>query len=313
MDYKDYYAVLGVPKDASQDDIQKAYRKLARKFHPDVNKEPGAENRFKEISEAKEVLTDTDKRAKYDRYGSAWQAAQQHGGTPPPGYEEFQFDFGQGGGFRGGFGGDTGFSSFFDMLFGGANPGARAGFGGAREWAAPGADREAELQLSLAEAAHGGDREIVLSDPAGGGRRSVRVKIPAGIRSGQRIRLSGRGAKGSGGANDGDLYLKIDIAADPRFAWEGEDLVAKVPVAPWEAALGAEVEVPTIAGSVRVKIPAGSSTGRRIRLRGKGYPTKAGAGDLYAEIKVVVPETLTDKERQLFEELSTTSQFKPRA
>jgi len=322
LDYKDYYAVLGVPKDASQDDIQKAYRKLARKFHPDVNKESGAESKFKDISEAKEVLSDADKRAKYDRYGSAWKAAQEHGGTPPPGYEDFQFDFGNGGGFGGGFpgggfsAGGTGFSSFFDMLFGGSGAGARGGFGGrgggAREWASQGADHEAQLALSLEEAAHGGERDLMLSDPSTGGRRNFRVKIPAGIKSGQRIRLSGRGAQGTGGAAAGDLFLKVEIAPDPRFAWEGEDLITKVPVAPWEAALGGEIEVPTLGGKVKVRIPAGSTTGRRIRLRGKGYPAKSGPGDLYAEMKVVVPDTLTARERELYQELSEASEFKPR-
>jgi curved DNA-binding protein len=318
VDYKDYYAVLGVPKDASQDDIQKAYRKLARKYHPDVNKDSGAEARFKEISEAKEVLGDPEKRQKYDRYGSAWRYAQQHGGAPPPGAEEFGFDFG-GGGFRGfDFGdlgrgaGASGFSSFFEMLFGGGRPdswsGARPG-----EWSSAGADHEARLELSLEEAARGGEREITLSDPATGEARTFRVKIPAGVRPGQRIRLSGQGGKGSGSGKAGDLYLKVDVAPDPRFRLEGADLHTRLQVTPWEAALGGEAEVPTLTGPVSVRIPPGSSSGRKIRLRGKGFADRSGGqGDLFAEVRVVVPEELDAEERRLFEELRQKSRFKAR-
>lgn len=311
MEYKDYYAVLGVPKDASQDDIQKAYRKLARKYHPDVNKDAAAEARFKEVSEAKEVLTDPEKRAKYDRYGAAWNHARAHGGAPPPGFEEFHFDFGEGGKGFGGFDfGGSGFSSFFDMLFGGAGGGRGTQ---SRPWSTQGADHEARLELTLEEAAHGGEREIRLNDPALGQNRAYRVKIPRGVRAGQRIRLSGRGGQGSGGGKAGDLYLKLEIAPHPRFRWDDGDLAVRVPVAPWEAALGGEVDVPTLDGALRVRIPAGSSSGRRIRLRGKGFPAADGtAGDLFAELQVVVPETLTEKEKELFEGLRATSAFRPR-
>ncbi len=317
MDYKDYYAVLGVSKDATQEDIQKAYRKLARKYHPDVNKDAGAEAKFKEISEAKEVLGDSEKRGKYDRYGSAWRYAQQHGGAPPPGAEEFGFDFG-GGGFRGfdfgnlGGAGGSGFSSFFEMLFGGARPGAWAGTRGG-DWSSAGADHEARLELSLEEAARGGEREISLSDPATGESKTYRVKIPPGVRTGQRIRLSGRGAKGSGSGKAGDLYLKLELAPDPRFRLEGSDLHTRLAVAPWEAALGTEAEVATLAGPVSVRVPPGSSSGRKIRLRGKGFPARDGApGDLFAEIRVVVPQELTAEERELFEELKEKSPFRAR-
>ncbi|MES1240761.1 MAG: DnaJ C-terminal domain-containing protein [Acidobacteriota bacterium] len=313
MEYKDYYATLGVKKDASQDDIQKAYRKLARKYHPDVNKAPEAEVKFKEIGEAYEVLKDEEKRQKYDQYGSAWKRAQQTG-APPPGWEGINFDFGGMGG-QGGFdfgGGE--FSSFFDMLFGGRRGGAAAGFGG-QGFRGGGGDSEAALSISLEEAVRGGKREITLSDPGTGQRRTLSVKIPEGVRAGQRIRLAGQGQPGLGGGPAGDLYLKIEVEPDPRFRVEGSDLHSSVPVAPWEAALGGDAEVQTLDGAVRVKIPAGSSSGRKIRLRGRGLP-QAGSGqkgDLLAEIRIVVPEQLSERERELFEQLAEASSFRARA
>lgn len=317
MEYKDYYATLGVKKDASEEDIQKAYRKLARKFHPDVNKAPEAEAKFKEIGEAYEVLKDPEKRQRYDQYGSAWKRAQQTGGGTPPGWEGVHFDFGQGGGFGGGGSGD--FSSFFDMLFGGGRPGARGraggagfqGFGG--QGFGGGADTEATIRLSLEDAVRGGQREITLSDPNTGQRKTLSVRIPPGVRAGQRIRLAGQGQPGMDGGQAGDLYLRIEIEPDPRFRVEGSDLHTTVPVTPWEAALGGEAEVQTLDGPVRVKIPPGSSTGRKIRLRGKGLPQAGGErGDLIAEIRVMVPEKLSERERELFEQLATDSSFRAR-
>lgn len=311
MDYKDYYAILGVKKDASQDDIQKAYRKLARKFHPDVNKAPEAELKFKEIGEAYEVLKDADKRKKYDQFGSDWKRAQQSGGAPP-GWEGFDF-----GGAGGGFGGGE-FSSFFDMLFGGG-AGRRGGgfpgggFPGGGGFRGGGGDAEATLSITLEEAVRGGQREISLADPNTGQRKTLSVRIPEGVRAGQRIRLSGQGNPGMGGGPAGDLYLKIEIQPDPRFRVEGADVFTPVPVAPWEAALGGEAEVQTLNGNVRVRIPAGSSSGRRIRLRGKGLPQAGGErGDLFAEIRIMVPEQLTERERELFEQLSEASSFRAR-
>jgi curved DNA-binding protein len=325
-DYKDYYAALGVSKEASADEIQKAYRKLARKHHPDVNKDPKSADKFREAAEAYEVLKDADKRAKYDRYGSAWKAAHQQGaggaaGGPPPGYEEFSWAFGgDGRGARGfqGAGSPEGFSSFFEMLFGGAGA---PGSGGARAqgapfgnaWVAQGSDHEARLELGLEEAARGGARDIELGEPQGSTSK-VRLQIPRGVKSGQRLRLSGKGGSGAGGARSGDLYLRIDIAPHPVFKLDGSDLAVTVPIAPWTAALGGEARVPTLDGPVTVRVPAGSSSGKRIRLKGKGYPVGGGAegaGDLLAEFRLVVPDVLSDRERELFEELAKSSEFKP--
>jgi curved DNA-binding protein len=319
MDFKDYYAILGVSKTASQDEIQRAYRKLARQYHPDINKEAEAENRFKEIGEAYEVLKDPEKREKYDRYGSAWKAAQQSGGTPPPGYEDVWFDIS--GSPEDVFSGFSGFSSFFEQLFGrgGQRGGARShpgasGRGDAWNWTMPGADQEAVLSLTLEEAARGGQREISLTDPETGQSKTYAVTIPKGIRPGQRIRLAKLGGQGRGRGPAGDLYLHVEFLPNAAFRLKGRDLYTTLSVAPWEAALGAEATLSTLDGNVRVKIPAGSSSGRRIRLKGKGFPDPKGrAGDLYAEIEIAVPKSLSDDERRLFEELAQRSTFQPRA
>lgn len=318
MDFKDYYAVLGVAKNASQDEIQRAYRKLARKYHPDINKASGAEDTFKDIGEAYEVLKDPDKRAKYDRYGVAWKAAEQGGGAPPPGYEDVWVDLG--GAEDSPFSGDSGFSSFFEQLFGaGARRRTAHGRRGARgftpgaQWAMPGADQEARLTLSLEEAAHGGEREISLSGPTPEQSKTYVVHIPKGIRPGQRIRLAGQGEKGVGGAPAGDLYLMLEVLPHPTFRLEDRDLYTTVPVTPWEAALGAEITLATLDGAVNVKIPAGSSSGRKIRLKGKGFPDpRSSPGDLYAEISIRVPQTLSAEEKELFEQLAKVSRFAPR-
>jgi curved DNA-binding protein len=322
LDYKDYYATLGVSKDASQDDIQKAYRKMARKFHPDVNKDPKAEVKFKEMGEAYEVLKDPEKRKKYDQFGSNWNRT----GGPPPGWEGF--DFGKGGGGGGGFdfggaGGEAGFSDFFEMLFGAGRRGGRpgpgfggggAGFGGAGFGPRKGGDTEAAIPLTVEEAVRGGSREVVLSDPNTGQRKTLSVKIPEGVRPGQKIRLAAQGAQGIGGGPAGDLFLKIELVPNPRFRIEGSDIHTALPVSPWEAALGAEAEVETPTGPVRVRVPAGFSSGRKIRLRGRGLAQPGGdKGDLYAEIKIVVPDRLSDRERELFEQLSEASTFQPRS
>jgi len=316
MEFKDYYATLGVAKSASQEEIQRAYRKLARKYHPDINKASGAEEKFKDIGEAYEVLKDPDKRAKYDRYGAAWKAAEQGGGTPPPGYEDIWFDRGGAEDFM--FSGTSGFSSFFEQLFGNATRRGTAqrqrdARGYAAGWSMPGADQEARLALTLEEAAHGGERELSLSSPTTNQTKTYVVHIPKGIRPGQRIRLAGQGDKGMGGAPAGDLYLMVDLSPHPTFRLEGHDLYTTVPVTPWEAALGAKVTVPTLDGAVNFHIPPGSSSGRKIRLKGKGFPNaKSGAGNLYAEINIRVPEALSTEERELFEQLAKVSHFTPR-
>lgn len=317
MDYKDYYAVLGVARDVSQDAIQRAYRKLARKYHPDVNKSSEAEPKFKEISEAYEVLKDKGRRAKYDQFGSAWKQAQRSG-AQPAGFEDVfsSFRF-QGGEVRSGsfdFGG-AGFSSFFEGLFGAqAQPSAAGG----AQWARAatvgqvGANQEARISLTLEQAAKGGERELTLTDPTTGSTRTLRVKIPAAVRPGQKIRLAGQGGHGSKGSPRGDLFLLLDLEPHPSLRLDGRNLHTTLPLTPWHAALGGPAKVTTLDGEVTVKIPAGSSSGRRIRLRGRGFPqTKGRDGDLLAEIKIVVPRELSAKERGLFEQLAQESEFQP--
>ena len=302
--YQDYYEALEVPRDASQDEIRQAYRRLARRYHPDVNKEPGAEDRFKQISEAYEVLRDPEKRERYDRLGSNWRAGQDVSGAAGfgegfdtgNGFDNVRVEFGSGD-----------FSDFFEGIFGRRRSGAgRAGFEG---FSMRGGDHEAVLDLGLEEAASGGKRWLSLGDG-----RSVEVDIPRGVRDGERIRVPGQGAQGVGGGSAGDLYLRIRLRPHPRFRVEGRDLYVDLAVSPWEAALGAEVPVPTLEGSARVKVPAGSSSGRRLRLRGQGMPGSRGAsaGDLYAVVTIKVPRKLSRKERELFERLASTSKFDPR-
>jgi curved DNA-binding protein len=302
---RNYYEALGVPRDASAEDIRRAYRRLARQYHPDVNKEPGAEDRFKEISEAYEVLRDPEKRERYDRFGGNWRAAEERGGAG--GFEE---TFRTANGSSSPFGGDPFADDRFGDLFGSVfGRGRRGGAGGEFEgFSMRGSDHEAVLDLSLEEAARGGRRRLTLDG------QSLEVDIPAGVRDGQRIRLPGQGGEGYGGGPPGDLFLRIRLRPHPRFRVEGRDLFVDLPVAPWEAALGAEVPVPTLEGNARVKVPAGSSSGRRLRLRGQGLPDPGGGtgGDLYAVVMIHVPKKLNRRERQLFEQLRSASKFNPR-
>jgi len=315
VEYKDYYKTLEVSREATPDEIQKSYRRLARKFHPDISREANAEARFKEIAEAYEVLKDPEKRQRYDQYGQAWNA-RTSGAAPPPGFEGFGFDFGahQGSPFGTA---PSGFSSFFDMLFGQGAGGGPAwgtwkgeGRGG---WARPGANQEVTLRLRLEEAARGGVRELALLQPDGETRR-VRVNLPRGVRPGQTVRVPGRGEGGRGGGPAGDLLLRVELLPHPDFRLEGKNLVTTLEIAPWEAALGGEASVRTLDGHVRIRIPAGTSSGRRIRVRGHGFPPgKSGEpGDLLAEIRIVVPEKLSAKEKELFEKLRDGSGFRPR-
>ncbi len=313
VQYKDYYEILGVPRNATQEEIQRAYRKLARKYHPDVNKEPGAEEKFKEINEAYEVLKDPEKRKRYDQLGAHWKAGQEF--TPPPGWD-IHFDFGSGGGvediFFGGFGGESGFSDFFEMLFGGARRKHRARQNystGGFTWVRDGSDQEATIRISLEDAYRGTTKTITLPH----NNKTYEVKIPRGILPGQKIRLAGQGSPGMGGGRSGDLYLRVEIEPHPVFRLEGRDLYMDLPVTPWEAALGGDISVNTLDGSVTVKIPPGTQSGQKLRLRGKGMPNPKGVpGDLYAVIQIKVPKHLTSEERRLFEELKRVSQFNPR-
>ena len=315
MQVKDYYDILEVSKAASQDEIQSAYRKLARKYHPDVNPDDSAaEERFKELGEAYEVLKDSEKRAAYDQYGSAWKAAQQAGGATPSGVDGFEFDLS-------GMSSEThsSFSDFLGDLFGAGrrwrstwqdNENSAPSW----SWEIPGADREATLALTLEEAAEGGQREITLTEPSTGQPKTYMVTIPPGMQPGQRIRLAQQGEAGHGEAPPGDLYLKVKLLPHDRFRLKGRDLYTPLSVTPWEAMLGAEVRLPTLKGEVAIKIPPGTSSGRTMRLKGKGYPDRRhGAGDLYAEIKIVVPEELTESETELLEKLAQVSSFEPRS
>ncbi|MFE1262043.1 DnaJ C-terminal domain-containing protein [Streptomyces albogriseolus] len=317
---RDFYQALGVSRTASQDEIQQAYRKLARKHHPDVNKDPGAEERFKEINEAYSALSDPKTRARYDRFGEDFRKV-------PEDWEErvgagAGAGAGPGGGFRArrtaGAGGPrvryTGFGDDFgaegidvEDLFG-----SFFGAGGA-PGRVPGADQEAELPLTVEEAYRGGRRTVTLAGPTGQPRR-YEVDVPPGVTDGQRIRLAGEGGRGSNDAPAGDLYLRVRIQPHPRFRLDGRDVYVQLPVTPWEAALGATVPVPTPAGgTAKVTVPAGSSSGRRLRLRGEGMPNPRGAdGNLYAELRIMVPPKLSDRERELFEELAATSSYDPR-
>ena len=308
MAYKDYYQALGVPRSAAEDDIKQAYRKLARKYHPDVSKEKDAGQRFKDVNEAYDVLKDPKKRALYDQYGEAWKAVAE-GHAPPRGAERAREDFGAAG-FNPEEFSDMG--SAFDAFFGGGRfrRGQRGGWQ-TQAWPAASADQEAAIELSVEDAFRGGERSIALLDPDTGERRQYTVRIPAGVRAGQRIRLAGQAGKASDIA--GDLYLNVQLRPSARFRLEGDDVHTVLPVAPWEAALGSTATLGTLDGNVRVKVPPGSSSGRKIRLKGKGYPSMHGTlGDLYAEIRVDVPAALDPEERRLVEQWAEISKFKPR-
>ena len=299
--FRDYYEVLGVPRDADAEAIRRAYRKLARENHPDINKDPEAEDRFKQISEAYEVLRDEERRRQYDRVGRGGRSGQDmsgpdgFGGAPGNGFRDVNVEFG-----------DSNFSDFFESMFGAR----RSPFGDAAfdDFAARGGDHEAVLELSLEEAAAGGRRRISLEDG-----RNFEVDVPPGVRDGQRIRLAGQGGAGLGRGPVGDLFLRVRLKPHPRFEVDGRDIRTTLPVTPWEAALGAEVEVPTLTGTARVKVPKGSSSRRSLRLRGQGLPgPRNQQGDLYAEIRIHVPRRLSARERELFEQLAEVSTFNPR-
>ena len=314
MKFKDYYQIMGVARDAAPADIKRAYRRLARKYHPDVSKERDAEARFKEVNEAYEVLKDPEKRRAYDQLGSNWKTGEDF--TPPPGWEARTGGFGA----RGFGGGAAQFSDFFDALFGGF--GARAdtrGFRGRGFGPAPGEDQHARIAITLEDAYRGSQRVIELQSPAidPAGRivekaRSLRISIPRGIARGQQIRLAGQGARGLEGGPAGDLYLEVDFLPHPIFHAEGRDIYVNLPLAPWEAALGATVQVQTLGGRVELKVPAGSQSGQKLRLRGRGLPGDP-AGDQYAILQVVVPAPRTAAQRELYERMRSELHFDPRA
>jgi curved DNA-binding protein len=309
MRYKDYYAVMGVDRDASQDEIKRAYRRLARKYHPDVSNEPNAEARFKELGEAYEVLKDPEKRTAYDRLGADWKAGQEF--RPPPDWNE-GFEF-HGGGFAGA--GSEQFSDFFDSLFGRAAPGR--GFSGfsRRTFHARGEDAHARVLIDLEDAYHGKTRAVSLEHTEIGpdGRpiarhRKLNVRIPKGVRQGQQIRLAGQGSPGVGGGQPGDLFLEVEFRPHPHYRVEGKDVYIDLPVAPWEAALGANVKVGTPTGDVDLTIPPNSSNGRKLRLKGRGIPAKS-PGDLFVVIKIALPRADSEAARAAYTEFSRAFDF----
>ena len=305
MEFKDYYKLLEVERTATADDIKSAYRKLARKYHPDVSKEPQAEARFKEIGEAYEVLQDPEKRAAYDQLGNRWRAGQEF--TPPPDWAA-GFEFTPGGASAAD---STDYSDFFSTLFGNFSRHSAS-------TRAHGEDHHAKIVIPLEDAFHGATRTITLRAPQldAQGRvvlreRTLNVQIPKGIREGQLIRLSGQGAPGAGGAPGGDLYLEVHYDPHALYRVEGHDLILTLPLAPWEAALGATVKAPTPTGVVEVKIPAGSQSGLRLRLKGRGLPGEP-AGDLYLILEVVLPKADTEQAQQIYHTMAQELAFNPR-
>jgi len=343
VQYKDYYETLGVPRGASDAELKKAFRKLAREHHPDVAKnKKQAEEKFKEINEAYEVLSDPAKRKRYDELGANWRSGANF--RPPPGWESF----GRGSASAGGganefqFSG-TGFSDFFEQLFGSMGGRGASGFGRGGGFAAEdaggerGQDIEGDILVTLEEAMRGSVRSVavrhaVACDQCGGtGQRNRRVcqacggngqvaktetyqvKVPAGVTEGQRLRIAGRGEAGVGGGAAGDLYLRVRLARHPDFEVEGHNLIYEAEVAPWEAVLGANISVPTLNGHVSIKVPPGTQNGQKLRVRGRGLPQRAGEnGDLIVETHVEVPKRVTDSERKVWEQLARESRFNPR-
>lgn len=314
MEFRDYYDTLGIDRKATPDEIKRAYRRLARKYHPDVSKEPDAETRFKEMKEAYEVLKDPEKKAAYDQFGENWKTGQQF--EPPPQWDrDFTFD-------QGGYENvdPAGFSDFFEELF--RQRGRGQGFESTDFRSGPqqGENINAQISIPLEDAFQGTTRQISLDipelDDAGRvtrKRRTLNVTIPKGIKAGQRIRLEKQGAPGlGGGTRKGDLFLKVDFEKHPVFDVDGRNVHLKLPITPAEAVLGRTVQTPTLGGAVDLKIPPGSSSGKQLRLKGRGLPGTP-PGDQYVELQVVIPKEISDEERELYQQLDKVESFNPRA
>ena len=308
MEYKDYYKTLGVDRKASQDELKRAYRKLARKYHPDVSKEADATEKFKEVGEAYEVLKDKEKRSAYDQLGANWKAGQ-HGFQRPSGWQQQT-------GFGGGHGGASGFSSFFEDLFGGG--GGQYSQGQQRSYSARGENIRARVSIDIEDAIDGITRNFSLHIPEHDAYgqsvaklRRLNVKIPKGIREGQSIRLAGQGSPGVGGGPNGDLLLEVQFKSHNLYTLDDKDIYMNLPLAPWEAALGATIKVPTPQGKVSLKIAENSQAGKKMRIKGRGLPGKP-AGDFYVVLQVVLPPASDDKAKELYEKMRDELEFNPR-
>lgn len=316
MKFKDYYTTLGIERDATQDEVKRAYRKLARKFHPDINKEADAEQRFKEVGEAYEVLQDTEKRAAYDKFGQNWQAGQDF--DPPPDWDNgFEFT---GGGYTEN--DSSQFSDFFESLFGaqGAGPGAGPFAGQQRHYSGKGQDLHAKISINLEDSYEGSKQSLTLQRPAVNESghvitrpHTLEVNIPKGVTEGQRIRLAGQGAEGIGNGKNGDLFLEIVFRKHAHFTPDKRDIMLTLPISPWEAALGATIPIPTLGGKVELTIPAGSQTGKKLRLKGRGLSTAKQVGNQYVTLAIMVPKAETDTDTELFRSMEKQMSFNPRS
>ncbi len=316
MEFKDYYTTLGIERDATQDEVKRAYRKLARKFHPDINKEADAENRFKEVGEAYEVLQDTEKRAAYDKFGQNWQAGQNF---DPPSDWDNGFEF-TGGGYTEN--DSSQFSDFFESLFGaqGADGGAGPFTGQQRQYSGKGQDLHAKISINLEDSYQGTKQSLTLQRPAVNESghvitrpHTLEVNIPKGVTEGQRIRLAGQGAEGMGNGTNGDLFLEIVFKHHAHFTPDKRDIMLTLPISPWEAALGATIPVPTLGGKVELTIPAGSQTGKKLRLKGRGLSTAKQVGNQYVTLAIMVPKAETETETELFRNMEKQMSFNPRS
>ncbi len=317
MKFKDYYDVMGVKRDATQDEIKRAYRKLARKYHPDVSKQANAEERFKDVGEAYEVLRDPEKRSAYDQLGANWKAGQEFN-APPDWASGFEFN---GRGFSGGFGGaGGGHSDFFETLFGrGFRSAGQHGHGGRTGFHTKGSDHHAKVLIDLDDAIHGASRSFTLRTPQADSQghmvskeRVLKVNIPKGVKQGQHIRLSGQGNPGMGNGKPGDLYLEIEFNPHSFYRVDGRDVYLDLPVTPWEAALGATIKVPTPAGQVDLKIKEGSANGSKLRMKGRGIPGNP-PGDLYVILEITLPKATTEEAKRIYQDMQQVLDFNPRA